>query len=117
MKKQKLLLLLVVLGLTGLVFAKYTLNPERIATVTMAATWTGVQTVPDSALISADLARTLTNDDDAADIIDRRSATISFDGLRVDRTVQISGGPNLTYRQVTLYYIKMVADARANPVP
>src|SRR3954471_24233602 len=109
---KKLLLPLLALALAGIAYAKYTASAEKIATVSLTATWTSGGAAPDTAQVSAQLSRDLVNDDDATDVRTLSSGAIGFDGLRTDRTVQVGAGPALTYRAVTLYYLKMVADAR-----
>lgn len=114
---KKLLLSLAVLALGAIAFAKYTASSEKIAEVHMSASWTSGGAAPDTATVSAQLSRDLVNDADPNDVLRLSNGAISFDGLRTDRSVQVGAGPSLTYRQVTLYYLKMVGDARANPAP
>ncbi len=93
---------------------KFTPSVERAARAEISATWNGTNT-PTSVSVSSQFTRKLINDDDANNVIELQNGTVSFDGLRTDRSVQVGAGPTLTYRQVSLYLLQMIADARANP--
>jgi hypothetical protein len=112
---KKLLITILAVAVAAIAYAKYTASAEKIATVGLTATWTSGGAAPDTAQVSAQLTRDLVNDDDATDVKTLSNGAIGFDGLRTDRSVQVGAGPTLTYRTVTLYYLKMVGDARANP--
>jgi hypothetical protein len=93
---------------------KYTPQTEKVANVTVHATWVGAGSMPDTATVSAAFSKNLVHDD-TAEVIDRSNGAISFDGMRTDRSVTVGAGPSLTYRQCTLYFLQMTGHMRANP--
>jgi len=80
----------------------------------VSASWNGTN-VPTGVIVSSQFTRKLVHDDDPNNVIELSNGAISFDGMRTDRSVQVGGGPVLTYRQVSLYLLTMIGDARANP--
>lgn len=96
---------------------KYTPQSERAAIVGVAAVWNGAGAAPDAATVSCSFTRKLIHDDAPDDVVELSAGGISFDGLRTDRSVQVGGGPVLTYRQCTLYLLQMIGHMRSNPDP
>lgn len=117
-KRISILLALACACAGALLAQTYSGKTERATFVGLHATWTEGQVVPDTVTIRAQLTKRIENNTDATDGEVKR-AEISFDGLGTDpaRNVQVGAGPALTERQVTLYYLKMVAQRRANPAP
>lgn len=95
------------------VMAKYTASSEKIGRVNMFVIW-GASPTPTTSIVDAEFSRNLINDDNTNDIVER-SFSVRFDSLNTNKTVSVGGGPSLTYKQVTLYYLSMVADAKENP--
>jgi hypothetical protein len=94
---------------------KYTPQAERAALISVSAVWTGVGAVPDSVDVGAAFSRQLIHDDTPSDVITLSSGSITVNGMRTDRSVQVGAGPTLTYRQCSLYLLQMIAHMRANP--
>jgi hypothetical protein len=93
---------------------KYTPQTERTATASINASWNG-GAAPTAVSVQGQFSRNLVHDDNPNDVIERASGAIAFDGLRTDRSVQVGGGPTLTFRQVSLYFLSMINYQRLNP--
>lgn len=112
---KKHLLLIAAVGFASAAFAaKYTTQTERPTVVHANINWIEGQVAPTRVFIEADVSTKIVNDADATDERELKRESIRFDSLRDERSITI-GAQTLTYRQATLFYLKMIADARSNP--